>query len=130
MRTARILPALLCIAALCAPSAAVAKNKTHAPPGNSGVDEYLEVVPGGGGNRPVRPPTGGSGHALSGKARGALRSYGRDGQSVSRLADSTSDATPSPRKRKSDVSRTLGTEASKPTDRGTFAALKGAFTAL
>src|SRR3954470_4824238 len=100
MRTARILPALLCIAALCAPSAASAKTKTHAPPGNSGVDEYLEVVPDGGGNRPLRQPKRGAGHALSGQTRNKLRSYGQDGRSVSRLADDTASNAPAHSRKK------------------------------
>src|SRR3954454_15342395 len=110
MRTARILPALLCIAALCAPSAASAKVKTHAPPGNSGVDEYLEVVPDGGGNRPVPKVKGGTGNGLSGKTRKKLQSYGRDGQSVARLAGVTA-----PRGKEKPAARggTLGTQASK-----------------
>jgi hypothetical protein len=81
---------LACLALACSPAPALAKTKTHAPPGNSGVQEYLEVVPGGGGNRPAAKLKG-SPHALNGKDRGALRSYGRDGQAAANLAAVTSD---------------------------------------
>src|SRR4051794_11393696 len=91
MRTAsKAVLTLACLLALCAPSPALAKNKIHAPPGNSGVDEYLEVVPGGGGNRPASKP-GGSNGALNGKARRALRSYGSDGRAAANLAAATAD---------------------------------------
>jgi hypothetical protein len=91
MRTAiKLTLTLACLVLACAPTSALAKNTTHAPPGNSGVQEYLEVVPGGGGNRPAaklkRSP-----HALNGKARGALGSYGRDGRAAANLAEVTSD---------------------------------------
>src|SRR3954447_233623 len=130
MRTVSIrLLSLAIIALVCAPAPAMAKKvKTHAPPGNSGVDEYLEVVPDGGGNRPARQLKGGpGGHALGGQTRSKLRSYGQDGQSVSHLADTTSTA-PSRKKgtgASAGAAGALGRQASSPTDHGTFAALKG-----
>jgi hypothetical protein len=117
-----------CIALLCCPAPALAKGpKTHAPPGNSGVDEYLEVVPDGGGNRPAGGlKGGGSGHGLSQKQRSALRSYGRDGRAVSRLAQQTA-----PQRKRGDArSGALGTQAADSPDTGVIAALKRTFSAL
>lgn len=91
MRTAfKAVLILACVALLSPAAPAMAKTKTQAPPGNSGVEEYLEVVPGGGGNRPSGSLKR-SKRALSPKARGALRSYGRDGQAASNLASVTAD---------------------------------------
>src|SRR3954466_9200033 len=51
----------LLVFALALPAAALAQD---VPPGNSGIDQYKESVPGVGGNR----PTGGSGSGGSGTA--------------------------------------------------------------
>ena len=40
---------------------AIAQDEVFAPPGNSGVEEYLEVVPGAGGETPARGGKTGSG---------------------------------------------------------------------
>jgi hypothetical protein len=92
----RLAITVLC-GALALPSAALAKSTTYAPPGNSGVDQYLETVPGSGGGH----PTGGSGASSStgsgnsataaipaGTAR-RLASQGAAGRAVQRLVNST-----------------------------------------
>jgi hypothetical protein len=79
-----------CALALLAPAAASAQE-TNAPPGNSGIDEYLETVPSASGNRPT-------GRILSGRpgtrptperAARALRGRGRDAQAPERLVRET-----------------------------------------
>lgn len=71
---------------LAAPASA---QKQIAPPGNGGVDEYLETVPGAGGNRPVdrngRPNRGG----LTPSARRKLAALGKDGRAAAALAAAT-----------------------------------------
>jgi hypothetical protein len=111
---------IACVALLCASAPALGKTKTHAPPGNSGVDEYLEVVPDGGGGRPVGKPKNGAGHALSPKARSSLRSYGRDGQATAGLAEAT--ATKRSAKRMTPGSLDAG--GSNSSDSGVLAAIK------
>jgi hypothetical protein len=78
--------ALLCFALL---AAAAQAQTTNAPPGNSGVDEYLESVPGSTGNTPSRD--GGSnsspGATLSAAARKSLAAQGPDGKAAAALAE-------------------------------------------
>jgi hypothetical protein len=117
-----------CIAVLCSPAPALARSgKTHAPPGNSGVDEYLEVVPEGGGNRPASGGGGRSAQPLSRKQQNALRAYGRDGKAVARLARSTA---PARDRRARSRSRSLGAAAADSPDSGAFAAIKRTVSAL
>jgi hypothetical protein len=99
--------ALACLLSLCVAAPALAKNKIHAPPGNSGVEEYLEVVPGGGGNKPAKSK--GSNGALSGKARRALGAYGKDGQAAANLAAATADTSSGGRSRSGRRGATPGT---------------------
>src|SRR3954451_23629522 len=89
----------LCIAGLLGaclgtPVAAVHAQGTIAPPGASGVDEYLETVPTDAGNQPLngRKP---SGHALTRKQVAALARLGPDGKAAAVLADSTGPSRPS-----------------------------------
>ena len=84
---------LVCCVLLCVVSPAQGKTKTHAPPGNSGVDEYLEVVPGGGGDRPARKLKGSTGR-LSPKSRADLRAFGPEGRATAYLAERTADPAP------------------------------------
>src|SRR3954452_19153689 len=72
---------------LCCPTAWA--QKVNAPPGNSGVDEYFETVPGSGGNTaPGHGPGGGS--RLSPSVRRELARGGAEGRAVLKLAESTS----------------------------------------
>jgi hypothetical protein len=82
--TATLLVALL----LALPSAAQAAQGT--PPGNSAVDQYLENVPGAGGNHPSgNQPGGGGGGGLSPGARHALAAQGPAGVAAANLAGAT-----------------------------------------
>src|SRR4051794_15121080 len=71
-------------------------QQTVAPPGASGVDEYLETVPGAGGNRPTSSTANGSpgssSHALSSAQRRALDRLGSDGRKAAALAQRTAPA--------------------------------------
>ena len=79
---------LACLLALLLAAPASAQRQI-APPGNGGVDEYLETVPGAGGNRPVdrngRPGGGG----LTPAARRKLAALGKDGRAAAALAAAT-----------------------------------------
>jgi hypothetical protein len=88
VRSAAILAA--CALALLAPAAAPAQE-TNAPPGNSGIDEYLETVPSASGNRPTGRIVGGqpAGRGTPERAARALRGRGRDGQALERLVRET-----------------------------------------
>jgi hypothetical protein len=76
---------------LVAPAPALATK--CAPPGTSGVSQYIETIPGGSCNRP--PPEGrthGPGGALPHGAKKALTSEGPAGQQVARLVARTGTA--------------------------------------
>jgi hypothetical protein len=77
-----VLLALVCAVVL-APSAGA--REVNAPPGNSGVDEYLETVPGGGGSQPTNRDPGRS--QLSPAARKKLDARGADGRAAAELAE-------------------------------------------
>ena len=74
--------------ALCA--AAPAAADTVAPPGNSGVDQYMEVVPSAKG--PAAPGT--QGHALSSTVQRKLQSQGPEGRRLARIVNTTAPARP------------------------------------
>lgn len=81
-----------CALALALPAAAGAQE-TNAPPGNSGIDEYLETVPSASGDRPAGG--GGASPAAEGTGRvpsvvaDALRGRGADGRAVEDLVRSS-----------------------------------------
>ncbi len=87
----RAIPPLLCTLALLAagPPAAVAQSQI-APPGNAGVDEYLETVPGGGGNERIDRNRRGGDAGLPPRARKRLEALGEDGAAAAALADAAS----------------------------------------
>lgn len=65
-----------------------AASKVIAPPGNSGVSQYVEVVPGAGGSVPVG--AGGShGPVLSPSARRRLEAAGASGKALAAFAQRT-----------------------------------------
>ena len=73
---------LLACLSLALPGAAAAQQ-TFAPPGNAGVDEYLETVPGAGGQgRPSQDPK-----PLPADARRKLKQQGEEGQDALALAE-------------------------------------------
>ncbi len=77
----------LAIAALLVAPAVASAQTVNAPPGNSGISQYLEVVPAASGGKPtkdvrksgVKPPP-------------ALQKAGRDGQRLAAIAAGTSPA--------------------------------------
>ena len=72
----------LLVLALAMPAAAVAQD---VPPGNSGIDQYQESVPGVGGNK----PTGGSGSGTAGTDATAGTAGTASGSGVTRISPST-----------------------------------------
>jgi hypothetical protein len=72
-----------CLLLLCAPARA---QETLAPPGNSGVQQYLETVPGASGNQAVKR---GKTPLLAPRVRRQLESRGSDGKKLEALVDST-----------------------------------------
>jgi hypothetical protein len=72
--------------------------QTNAPPGNSAVDEYLETVPGAGGNRRPSPPASGGAATsrgdtvLTAAQRARLERLGPDGKTLADAVESTSSA--------------------------------------
>ena len=85
---------LLAGAALAVPAVADAKRGT-APPGNSGIDEYVESIPGPTGNRPThrvrsRHPRS----VLGAGARRRLAAQGPAGRAAARLAAATAPSRP------------------------------------
>jgi hypothetical protein len=85
----RKLSSTLIAFALAAPSAAAAHPPRYlAPPGNSGLSQYLEVVPSDMGQAPpsAQPRTGG---ALTTGQRQQLNRLGPDGRTLAAVAEST-----------------------------------------
>src|SRR4051794_9577781 len=79
----RMLPVL---AALILPAATASAQSTVAPPGNSGVDQYFEAVPGATGATPAQS---GRKPVLPSATRRKLDAAGKDGAAVSRIVDQT-----------------------------------------
>jgi hypothetical protein len=88
-RAAAITAALV----LCA--AAPAAADTIAPPGNSGVDQYMEVVPSAKG--PSAPGT--QQRALSSTVKRKLQSHGAEGRQLAQIVKTTAPAQPATTKR-------------------------------
>lgn len=83
----RLPVAVACVGLLGLPSVASA-TKVIAPPGNSGVSQYVEVVPGASGSVPVG--TGGShGPVLSAAQRHSLEAAGSSGKALAAFAQQT-----------------------------------------
>ena len=85
-------PIATLLASLVLAAPAVAQDEVYAPPGNSGVEEYLEVVPGAGGDQPAGGGNGGSAAAPTpAAALGAdnaqkLEALGPDGEAAAAAA--------------------------------------------
>jgi hypothetical protein len=86
--------------ALAVPASALARQpvRTVAPPGNSGVSQYLETIPTAKGNRPSvsvvpgggqGPGSSGGSSALSSSTQRALDQHGSAGRQAAALADAT-----------------------------------------
>jgi hypothetical protein len=115
--------ALVCVSA---PAALAQGGQVVAPPGNSGVEEYLEIVPGTGGDRAAGghgqanslPSDAGQAapHAVLGKeAVRALRRLGADGRAAARLAMANAPPMTSGDKAGKQAEKRSGTGGSKPT---------------
>lgn len=79
------------VALVALPAPAALAQREIAPPGNAGVDEYLETVPNGRGNSRVDPNARPSGGAVSAATRRRLEALGKDGRAAAALADAGSD---------------------------------------
>lgn len=79
---------LACVLMVLVPSSAWAQQ-TNAPPGNSGVDEYLESIPAAGGNKPSGGAVNGRPQRLSPKEREALKSAGGEAAALERVVAAT-----------------------------------------
>ena len=86
MRRQFMLSVAICVGLLASLSSAALAQDTNAPPGNSGVDQYLETVPEAGGNRPASDRN--SSQLPAGTAK-RLRAAGSDGQAVANLVASS-----------------------------------------
>jgi len=88
---------LLSVLALALPATAVARGRaTVAPPGDSGITQYLEVVPTAQGGSPPRAAggagggtTGGQGGALTASQQRQLNALGPDGRTLAAVVDAT-----------------------------------------
>jgi hypothetical protein len=80
------IPPLVAALALCAATPATAQQ-TIAPPGNSGVEQYLETVPTAAGNA---APALGKTRKLPAPVRRQLAQHGNDGRQLSQLVATTS----------------------------------------
>jgi hypothetical protein len=84
---------LIAVVAVALPAAASARGCTHsiAPPGNSGVNQYVETVPTAGGGCPTSTIHSGGTHggAVSPGTTHALSSLGANGRGAAAFADAT-----------------------------------------
>lgn len=89
----RILPVTIVVLALA--STASAKTRvTVAPPGDSGISQYLEVVPTGAGGSPPRAGgRAGQGSVLSANQSRELNSLGTNGRTLESVVDATAPQT-------------------------------------
>ena len=87
-----IAPITAVLAALVVAAPAAAQDEVIAPPGNSGVEEYLEVVPGAGGDKPASGDKSGNAsaptpaEALGADNAKALEGMGADGKAAAAAA--------------------------------------------
>ena len=111
---------LFVVVLLALPVSAVAKLRTIAPPGNSGVSQYQEDVPTAKGNRPTDTivPGGGShgggasGGTISTSTLRALDKQGSAGRKAAALAEATAPGSAPPAK--SGGANTSGNSGSSP----------------
>jgi hypothetical protein len=87
MRRSFLSAAVMLLPLVGALSPAALAQDTNAPPGNSGVDQYLETVPEAGGNRPAGERKGET--RLPARTREQLKAAGADGEAIANLVGST-----------------------------------------
>jgi hypothetical protein len=118
------------------PGAALAKNRTYAPPGNSGVNQYVENVPTGGGNRPassVHPGTGvpggggGGSGPISGSTQRSFDHNGAAGRAAVALAEATAPGSVPKQRRTSGGSSAGGTSPGSAASAQGFSPLRSLF---
>jgi hypothetical protein len=78
--------AVTAVLAVALPASPASAQRTVAPPGNSGVDQYFEVVPDAGGGAQPRPERR---NVLPAEAQRRLEQRGSAGRDVLRLVDAT-----------------------------------------
>jgi hypothetical protein len=110
----RLLASAVAIAALASPivAPAAAKTSTVSPPGNSGLTQYLEVVPTASGNKPSKNVKKDK-SPLSDRQQQRLAKAGSDGRALLKVVSGTSPQHPSKPKRARKVPAT--TTATTPT---------------
>jgi hypothetical protein len=74
------------------PGSAVAQQ-TNAPPGNAGIDEYVEIVPEATGGKSLRAPSGRPTGSLSAGERRELEALGEDGKALAEVIEATGPST-------------------------------------
>lgn len=119
MPRAALLLVLLAVLAVPARAGAQSGGGVNAPPGNSGVDQYLETIPDARGNRFASGERAGR-SPLSQAAKRALQSFGPTGRAVEQLTDATAvDAAAADAGRMQDHQRgSKGREARPPAPSG------------
>src|SRR4051794_39241189 len=80
---------LIATAALLLPALPASAADTNAPPGNSGIGQYLEVVPGASGSKSTKDQKA-QGSSLSQAQRTRLAKAGAEGQALAAVVDKTS----------------------------------------
>lgn len=89
----RLLLVLVSVLVLASSAPALGAAGHNAPPGNSGVDQYLESIPSAQGGTPVRDALKGQRRqVLPAQTRRQLNAFGKDGQRAARLAEATAPA--------------------------------------
>ena len=86
--TTRTLTSLSTVALLMLPATAMAKPPVLAPPGQSAISQYVEVVPNDMGGTPTRPAGAPTGALTSGQRR-QLNGLGTDGRTLAAVVDAT-----------------------------------------
>lgn len=96
----RLVPVLLALALGLGAQPAIAKRRVLAPPGNSAIGQYVEVIPTASGPTPVSALQGGGGSggrggagALPRSAAKALAARGAAGKAVAKLVRATAPST-------------------------------------
>jgi hypothetical protein len=114
----RLLASAVVVAALASPivAPAAAKTSTVSPPGNSGLTQYLEVVPTASGNKPSKNVKKEK-SPLSGRQQQRLAEAGSDGRALLKVVSGTSPQHPSKpkRARKAPAKTTVTTATQTPT---------------
>jgi hypothetical protein len=124
-----ILPTLALSVALALPAVAHAQGQTNAPPGNSGITQYVEVVPNASGGKPSKNVRSKANRSpLSARQQKQLAASGADGQQLSQVVAGTSPSTASatPAKKPAHPSKKKAKKPTRTTADSTSSQLKDA----